>query len=204
MGSRNKEQVAGQCVRSSEERGRGEGSGSGASSLLTTLMSVWKLLSGCLCVLVEGPVPDCRAVREQRLSVKQEYTITESSLPNRHSLFLSSLSCLSLSLVSFSLVSFSLVQLTLLSQYIYIYIYASQQLRTVQFSTCVARGSCNTITFIPSADHSLIHSSAPHSHSTEHFIHTPGTCTTHILLNMQRHPNVDIIQSRQYIYHTTI
>ena len=29
---------------------RGEGSGSGASSLLTTLMSVWKLLSGCLCV----------------------------------------------------------------------------------------------------------------------------------------------------------
>ena len=28
----------------------GEGSGSGASSLLTTLMSVWKLLSGCLCV----------------------------------------------------------------------------------------------------------------------------------------------------------
>ena len=50
MGSRNKEQVGGQCVRSSEERGRGEGSGSGASSLLTTLMSVWKLLSGCLCV----------------------------------------------------------------------------------------------------------------------------------------------------------
>ncbi len=50
MGSRNKEQVAGQCVRNSEERGRGEGSGSGASSLLTTLMSVWKLLSGCLCV----------------------------------------------------------------------------------------------------------------------------------------------------------
>ena len=37
MGSRNKEQVAGQCVRNSEERGRGEGSGSGASSLLTTL-----------------------------------------------------------------------------------------------------------------------------------------------------------------------
>ena len=50
MGSRNKEQVAGQCVRNSEERGKGEGSGSGASSLLTTLMSVWKLLSGCLCV----------------------------------------------------------------------------------------------------------------------------------------------------------
>ena len=50
MGSRNKEQMAGQCVRNSEERGRGEGSGSGASSLLTTLMSVWKLLSGCLCV----------------------------------------------------------------------------------------------------------------------------------------------------------
>ena len=50
MGSRNKEQVPGQCVRSSEERGRGEGSGSGAPSLLTTLMSVWKLLSGCLCV----------------------------------------------------------------------------------------------------------------------------------------------------------
>ena len=50
MGSRNKEQVAGQCVRNSEERGRGEGSGSGASLLLATLMSVWKLLSGCLCV----------------------------------------------------------------------------------------------------------------------------------------------------------
>ena len=48
-----KEQVAGQCVRSSKERGRvgrREGGGSGASSLLTTLMSVWKLLSGCLCV----------------------------------------------------------------------------------------------------------------------------------------------------------
>ena len=30
--------------------GKGEGSGSGASSLLTTLMSVWKPLSGCLCV----------------------------------------------------------------------------------------------------------------------------------------------------------
>ena len=50
MGSRNKEQVAGQCVRSSDERGRREGSGSWALSLLTTLMSVWKLLSGCLCV----------------------------------------------------------------------------------------------------------------------------------------------------------
>ena len=50
MGSWNKEQVAGQCVRSSEEREREEGSGSGASSLLTTLMSVWKLLSGSLCV----------------------------------------------------------------------------------------------------------------------------------------------------------
>ena len=50
MGSRNKVQVAGQCVRSSEERGRGEGSGSGAPSLLTTLTSVWKLLSACLCV----------------------------------------------------------------------------------------------------------------------------------------------------------
>ena len=50
MGSRNKEQVGGQCVRNSEERGRGEGSGSGASSLLTTFMSVWKLLSGCSCV----------------------------------------------------------------------------------------------------------------------------------------------------------
>ena len=50
MGSRNKEQVVGQCVRSGEEREREEGSGSGASSLLTTLMSVWKLLSGCLCV----------------------------------------------------------------------------------------------------------------------------------------------------------
>ena len=70
MGSRNKEEVAGQCVRSSEERGKGEGSGSGAPSLLTTLMSVWNLLSACLCVGVGGPVPDCRAVREQRLSVK--------------------------------------------------------------------------------------------------------------------------------------
>ena len=74
MGSWNKEQVAGQCVRSSEEREREEGSGSGASSLLTTLMSVWKLLSGCLCVgRWERPVPDCRAVREQRLSVKKDY-----------------------------------------------------------------------------------------------------------------------------------
>ena len=73
MGSRNKEQVAGQCVRNSEERGRGEGSGSGVSSLLTTLMSVWKLLSLYQVVYVLGwerPVPDCRAVREQRLSVK--------------------------------------------------------------------------------------------------------------------------------------
>ena len=50
MGSRNKEQVAGQCVRNSEERGRREGGGSGASSLLTTPMWVWKLPSGCLCV----------------------------------------------------------------------------------------------------------------------------------------------------------
>ena len=50
MRSRNKEQVAGQCVRNSEEREREGGGGSGASSLLTTLMSVWKLLSGCLCV----------------------------------------------------------------------------------------------------------------------------------------------------------
>ena len=50
MGSRNKEEVAGQCVRSSEERGRGEGSGPGAPSLLTTLMSVWKLLSAFSCV----------------------------------------------------------------------------------------------------------------------------------------------------------
>ena len=39
MGSRNKEQVVGQCVRSSEE------GGGGASSLLTTPRSVWKLLS---------------------------------------------------------------------------------------------------------------------------------------------------------------
>ena len=31
MGSRNKEQVVGQCVRSSEERRKGEGGGSGAS-----------------------------------------------------------------------------------------------------------------------------------------------------------------------------
>ena len=79
MGSRNKEEVAGQCVRSSEERGRGEGSGSGAPSLLTTLTSVWKLLCSYQLVYVLGwerPVPDCRAVREQRLSVKQEYTIT--------------------------------------------------------------------------------------------------------------------------------
>ena len=51
MGIRNKKSKwAGQCVRNSEERGRGEGSVSGAWSLLTTLMSVWKLLSGCSCV----------------------------------------------------------------------------------------------------------------------------------------------------------
>ena len=32
------------------EGGGGGGGGSRAWSLLTTLMSVWKLLSGCLCV----------------------------------------------------------------------------------------------------------------------------------------------------------
>ena len=47
MGNRNKDQVGGQCVRNSEERGRGWLWG---MSLLTILMSVWKLLSGCLCV----------------------------------------------------------------------------------------------------------------------------------------------------------
>ena len=54
MGSRNK--VAGQCVRSSKERGRGE--------------------KGEVGMEVECEIglyhytPDCRAVREQRLSVK--------------------------------------------------------------------------------------------------------------------------------------
>ena len=62
-----------------------------------------------------------------------------------------------------SLSSLSLSCLSLSHTPIIVYIYASQQLRTVQFSTCVARSSCNTITFIPSADHSLIH-----SHSTNH------------------------------------
>ena len=50
MGSRNKEQVAGQCVRNSEQREGGKGVALGHRPLLTTLTSVWKLLSGCLCV----------------------------------------------------------------------------------------------------------------------------------------------------------
>ena len=59
MCSRNKKQVS-RPVCEKQLRGKGrmgeEGSGSGASSLLTTLMSlsVWKLLSGCLCVGVEA------------------------------------------------------------------------------------------------------------------------------------------------------
>ena len=60
-------------MRNSEEREREEGSGSGASSLLTTLVS-----RSCYQVVYvlgwEPPVPDCRAVREQRQSVTTDNT----------------------------------------------------------------------------------------------------------------------------------
>ena len=60
------------------KRGEGEGgrrekgSSPRALSLLTT-QALWKLLSGVMVVYVLGweyPVPDCRAVREQRLNMK--------------------------------------------------------------------------------------------------------------------------------------
>ena len=78
------EQVSRPCVCIAVKRGKG-GGGDGCGrrafqlSLLTTLMFVWKLLSGVRVVYVLGwepLVPDCRAVREPRLSRKQDYTTT--------------------------------------------------------------------------------------------------------------------------------
>ena len=65
--------------------GREKGSSPRALSLLTT-QAVWKLLSGVRVVYVLGweyPVPDCRAVWEQRLNMKQDYTITSSLFGER-------------------------------------------------------------------------------------------------------------------------
>ena len=47
--------------------------------------------------------------------------------------------------------------------------------KTVQFSTCVAQSTCNTITFIPFTDHSLIHSPANTFTFNWPFAHTKGT-----------------------------
>ena len=68
MGSRNKEQVAGQCVRSSEERGRGWLWGIVTTD--HTNVSLEAAIKLFMCWGGSIQVPDCRAVREQRLSVK--------------------------------------------------------------------------------------------------------------------------------------
>ena len=57
------------CVQQSNGGSREEGVALKHPSILTTLMLVWKLLSGLRVVYVLGwehPVPDCRAVKEQK------------------------------------------------------------------------------------------------------------------------------------------
>ena len=103
-------------------------------------------------------------------------------------------SCL-LSLVSLSLISFSLVSLvswSLSHTPILVYICFIATENSSVFNPCVARSLCNTITFIPSADHSLIRSSAPHSHSTDHsFI--PQAHALHSLSLLSSFPNLCVV-----------
>ena len=113
-------------------------------------------------------------VRTRKCVCLREACRVENSLPNRHSLFLSSLSCLSLSL-SLSLSSFSLVSPTLLSKYIYM-LHSNWEQFSFQPVCCTEL-----------VQHNHIHSIRwPFTHPfvcttftfNWPFVHTTGTCTT--------------------------
>ena len=105
-------------------------------------------------------------------------------------------SCL-LSLVSLSLVSFSLVSFSLTHSYRRIHICFIATENSSVFNLC-----CTEL-----VQHNHIHSIRwPFTHPFTcntftfnwPFVHATGTCTTHIPLNMQRRPDVNIIQSSQH------